>query len=73
MHERQMFIMRARERQRPTLADQAPIGPRLLDGNSALVPLYDEHEVRCRRPHLADRPIRWRSPKPGATAGSSAR
>ena len=69
MHERQMFIMRARERQRPALADQTHIGQRLLDGNSALRPLYDEHEVEVAVANLADRPIRWRSPKPGGNGG----
>src|SRR6267142_5479122 len=45
MRERQIFIMRARQRQRPALADETYIGQRLLDGYSALAPLDDEYEI----------------------------
>ena len=71
MHERQMFIMRARKRQRPALADKAHIGQRLFDGNSAVRPFHDEHEVEVAVAHLADRPIRWRSSELGGNGGQS--
>ena len=61
MHERQIFIVRARQRQRPALADQTHIGQRLLDGDSALAPLDDEHEIEVAVADLADRPGRRRS------------
>src|SRR5258708_31324475 len=62
MHERLMFIVRARQRQRPAFTDQTHIGQCLLDGNSASRPSNDEHEVEVAVADLADRPIRWRSP-----------
>ena len=38
MRERQIFVMRARQRQRPALADEPHIGQRLLDGDAARRP-----------------------------------
>ena len=56
MRQRQIFVMGARQRQRPALADQTHIGQRLLDGDSAFCPLDDEHEIEVAVADLADRP-----------------
>jgi hypothetical protein len=61
--------MRARQRQRPALADEAHVRQRLLDGDAAHVPLYDEHEIEVAVADLADRPGCWRAAKPGRDRG----
>ncbi len=69
MGERQMFIVRTRERQRPALADQAHIGQRLLDGDCAVLASYDEDEVEIAVAYFADRPVRRRSAELGCDRG----
>ena len=69
MRERQIFVMRARQRQRPAFADEAHIGQRLLDGDAARSPLDDEHEVEVAVADLADRPGGGRSAEPGCDRG----
>ena len=63
MRERQMFVMRARQRQRPALADEPHVGQRLLDGDPAVRAPDDEHEVEVAVADLADRPGLRRSPE----------
>ena len=65
MCQRQIFVVRARQRQRPALADEAHVRQRLLDGDAARVPLDDEHEVEVAVADLADRPGSRRAAKPG--------
>ena len=65
MRQRQIFVMRARQRQRPAFADEPHIGQRLLDGDAARGPLDDEHEVEVAVADLADRPGGRRAAKPG--------
>ena len=65
MRQRQIFVMRARQRQRPAFADEPYIGQRLLDGDAARGPLDDEHEVEVAVADLADRPGSRLAAKPG--------
>ena len=65
MRQRQIFVMRARQRQRPAFADEAHIRQRLLDGDAARGPLDDEHEIEVAVADLADRPGSRCAAKPG--------
>ena len=65
MRQRQIFVMRARQRQRPAFADEAHIRQRLLDGDAARGPLDDEHEIEVAVADLADRPGSGCAAKPG--------
>ena len=65
MRQRQIFVMRARQRQRPAFADETHVGQRLLDGDAARVPLDDEHEIEVAVADLADRPGSRCAAKPG--------
>ena len=65
MRQRQIFVMRARQRQRPAFADEPHVRQRLLDGDAARVPLDDEHEIEVAVADLADRPGCRGAAKPG--------
>ena len=52
----EIFVMGARQRQRPALADEAHVGQRLLHGDAALRALDDEDEVEIAVADLGDRP-----------------
>ena len=69
MRQRQIFVMRARQRQRPALADQPHVRQRLLDGDTARIPLDDEHEIEVAVADLADRPGCRCAAKPGRDRG----
>jgi hypothetical protein len=69
MRQRQIFVMRARQRQRPALADEAHVRQRLLDGDAARGPLDDEHEVEVAVADLADRPGSGCAAKTGRDRG----
>ncbi len=65
MDQRQILVVRARQRQRPALADQSHIRQRLLDGNTARRSLDDEHEIEVAVADFTDRPGLRRSSQPG--------
>ena len=69
VRQRQMFVVRTRQRQRPALADQAHIGQRLLDGDSAVAAAYDEDEIEIAVADLADGPAGRRSAQPRCDRG----
>ena len=69
MRERQIFVMRARQRQRPAFADEPHIWQRLFDGDAARGPFDDEHEIEVAVADLADRPGCGRAAKPGRNRG----
>ena len=69
VRKRLIFIMGAREWQRPALADETHIGQRLLGGDPAHLPFDDEHEIEVAVADLADRPGGRRSAEPGRDRG----
>jgi hypothetical protein len=69
VQQRQMFVVRTRQRQRPALADEAHIGQRLLDGNSAVAAAHDEDEIEIAVADFADGPVGRRSTQPRGDRG----
>lgn len=65
LRQRQIFVMRARQRQRPALADKPHVRQRLLDGNAARRSLDNKHEVEVAVADLADRPRSRRTAETG--------
>ena len=64
MRQRQIFVMRARQRQRPAFADETHVWQRLLDGDAARGSLDDEHEIEIAIANLDDRPGSGRAAQP---------
>ena len=55
--QRHVFVMGARQRQRPAFADESHVRQRLLHRNAAGRTLDDEYEVEVAVSHFGDRPV----------------